>query len=149
MLRFILAMTVLAVQVQSVSAARPERVRKWTDGTGTFRVNATLSEISESGDSVKLRLEDGKYATVPIERLSESDQRYVESRLRQNQGSEQKPDSLKTATNSKKLATTRLFGIDWHPSVDQARGSAQGTASPRDDKPVLCFRVLGELDGFM
>ncbi|MHC4876981.1 MAG: SHD1 domain-containing protein [Planctomycetota bacterium] len=149
MLRAILVMTVLATQVQSASAARPERVRKWTDDTGTFQVKATLAEISESGDSVKLRLEDGKYATVPLERLSDSDRRYVASRSRRKLATGRDPDSAKSAASSKKQPETRLFGIDWHTSVEQARDSARGTASPRDDKPVMCFRVLGELDGFM
>lgn len=149
MLRSILVMTVLAVFVQTASAARPERIRQWTDDSGTFQVRATLVEISESGDTVKLRLEGGKFATVPLERLSESDRRYVETRSKQNPTSDRKPASADPAANSNKVSQTRLFGIDWHASVEQARESARGTASPRDDKPVMCFRVLGELEGFM
>lgn len=149
MLRAIVVMTVLAVLAQTASAARPERVRQWTDDSGTFQVRATLVEISESGDSVKLRLQDGKFTTVPFERLSESDRRYVETRSKQNLTSGRKPASVKSVANSNKVSETRLFGIDWHASVEQARKSARGTESPRDDKPVMCFRVLGELDGFM
>ncbi len=149
MLRTILVIAVLATRVQSAIAVRPEPLRNWTDDTGTFQVKATLAEISESGESVRLRLEDGKYATVPLERLSKSDRRYVATRSRHALASGRNTDSTKSVANARKSAQTRLFGIDWHPSVDQARASASGTASPRNDKPVMCFRVLGELNGFM
>ncbi len=151
MLRAILAIAAFATVASSVDAARPERVRKWTDDTSNFQVKATLVEISESGDSVKLLLEDGKFATVPIERLSESDQRYVKLRALRDPASGRKVDSAKPAANAKtrKQEKAQLFGIDWHASVDLARERARGAASPQDDKPVMCFRVLGELDGFM
>lgn len=38
-----------------------------------------------------------------------------------------------------------LFGIEWHTTLDSARAAAQ----QEPDKPIFCFRVLGELSGFM
>jgi hypothetical protein len=151
MLRTLLTVFVVLMLTTSGVAARPEPIRQWTDDTGTFQVKATLAEISESGETVKLRLEDGKFATVPLDRLSESDRRYVTSRSRRKNSASATPasDQPSAISKHKTAPTTRLFGIDWHPSVDQAREAARGTSSPSDDRPVMCFRVLGDLNGFM
>lgn len=42
-------------------------------------------------------------------------------------------------------AVEELFGIEWHTTLDSARTAAQ----QEPDKPIFCFRVLGELSGFM
>ena len=55
--------------------------REWTDSTGVFTVEATLVEVS--GDSVRLRMQNGIMVQVPIERLCRADQQYVQS-MRQN-----------------------------------------------------------------
>ena len=38
-----------------------------------------------------------------------------------------------------------LFGIEWHKTIE----SATAAAREEPDRPILCFRVLGELSGFM
>jgi hypothetical protein len=51
--------------------------RTWTDSSGTFEVRATLIEQTES--TAQLHTADGRKITVPIERLSQSDQGYLKS----------------------------------------------------------------------
>lgn len=52
-----------------------EAVRKWTDNTGQFSVQAIVVEFR--GDNVLLLREDGKVAQVSIARLSKADQEYL------------------------------------------------------------------------
>jgi len=52
-----------------------EAVRKWTDNTGQFSVQAIVVEFR--GDDVLLLREDGKVAQVSIARLSKADQQYL------------------------------------------------------------------------
>lgn len=51
-------------------------VRKWTDITGKFSVEAELVEIQGKNVLLK-RQDDGRVATVPIARLSKADQEYL------------------------------------------------------------------------
>jgi len=51
--------------------------RTWTDDSGTYRIEAELSEILEN--SVKLRTMDGRLIEVPLERLSIEDRRHIHS----------------------------------------------------------------------
>ena len=54
--------------------------RKWIDNTGNYRVNARLVVVLNG--KVRLFKENGRYTTVPFERLSEADLEFV---LQQNQ----------------------------------------------------------------
>jgi hypothetical protein len=53
--------------------------------------------------------------------------------------------AAKTAAVTKDGVKT-LYGIPWHVSLDAAlkKSAAKGEA-----KPVMCFRVLGDIAGFM
>jgi uncharacterized protein (TIGR03067 family) len=53
--------------------------RKWADGTGKFSVEAKLVEVKDG--SVHLKRQDGKVIAVPLEKLSEVDQKHVASLL--------------------------------------------------------------------
>ena len=50
-------------------------MRQWVDHSGTFRVQGRLILILEG--KVRLLKETGRTTTVPMERLSDADQRYV------------------------------------------------------------------------
>jgi hypothetical protein len=49
--------------------------RRWTDSTGTHTVEAELVDVV--GTTVHLRKGDGQIVTLPVERLSAADQRYL------------------------------------------------------------------------
>lgn len=57
-------------------------LRTWTDKTGRFRIEATF--VSEESGSVKLLRKDGKPATIPLDKLSDSDQAFVRQMLDEN-----------------------------------------------------------------
>jgi len=60
-----------------------EEVRTWQDDTGLFSIEATLQQIV--GNSVQLRrADDGRVITLPINRLSEADQRHIAGLAAQN-----------------------------------------------------------------
>ena len=55
------------------AAASPPALRMWTDSTGKFRVRARFVKLADG--NVHFLREDGREATVPLERLSEADQK--------------------------------------------------------------------------
>jgi uncharacterized protein (TIGR03067 family) len=68
-------------ETESAEEARRflERIREWVDVSGRFSVDAEFRGII--GSQVRLlRISDGETITVPLSRLSEADQRWIESR---------------------------------------------------------------------
>lgn len=59
----------------SLAIVRCCESREWTDSTGVFSVEAEFVEISQA--MVRLRKRDGVVVQVPLERLSETDRRYL------------------------------------------------------------------------
>jgi len=62
----------------SVPLSTPVKIerRTWTDSTGTYRIDATYVRVQ--GEAVQLkRAADGQVISVPLNRLSEADRRYV------------------------------------------------------------------------
>ena len=53
----------------------PSAPRAWSDGSGSFKVEATY--MGADGDKVILKKTDGKEVSVPLSRLSVADQRFV------------------------------------------------------------------------
>lgn len=51
--------------------------RFWTDQTGKFKVKAKF--VEQVADSVRLEKEDGRLITVPVAKLSDFDQKYLET----------------------------------------------------------------------
>lgn len=51
--------------------------RLWQDASGKFQVRAAL--VDQTDAAVRLRTEDGRLLTVPIERLGQADQQYLKS----------------------------------------------------------------------
>ena len=53
---------------------------------------------------------------------------------------------LAEQTNQQPL---RIAGLDWYEDLKDAQLIADGRNGPADDKPIMCFRVLGDMEGFM
>ena len=69
-------------RIKLVSADEPEPAaeakeepRTWKDASGKFEIVATL--LNEQNGKVQLEKEDGRVVSVPIEKLSEADQKYL------------------------------------------------------------------------
>ena len=52
--------------------------RTWTDSTGKFTVEAVLVEFD--GKNIKLKKSDNRVVTLPLEKLSDVDQQYIQQR---------------------------------------------------------------------
>ena len=72
-----LVLTVV-VCITSCLAASDALGRKWTDKTGKFSIEAEY--VRTEGGKVVLRRADGKVMRVDLDKLSESDKRYVDSK---------------------------------------------------------------------
>lgn len=122
-----------------VSAADPsaQPAREWVDNTGTFRITARLVTADPATQSVQLQLESGEVVNVPLRRLSAADRTYLNSRL----------ISKKSSASPERVVSIR--GINWFRDLSDASRAAAGGETPDDDRPIMCFRVLGDLSGFM
>jgi hypothetical protein len=69
--------------------------------------------------------------------------------VERNDDAQTKPRAVSSAPRqvAGKPRRKRVAGIDWHVSLPAVLKEA--SAAPNGGKPVLCFRVLGDLSGFM
>ncbi|MDB4370469.1 SHD1 domain-containing protein [Mariniblastus sp.] len=89
------------------SMAPPAELRKWTDATGSFSINAKL--VSDEDGNIQLEKEDGRVITLPLAKLSDEDQTYLEELEKQN--SEANPfagGDMKTPPKSTNDSTPRV-----------------------------------------
>lgn len=119
----------------AADSSTPE-FREWSDNTGTFRVVATLVDFDKRTGAVQLQLQSGETIDLPMRRLSVSDQNYVNTRV----------NSLKA---NEEPVLQNIAGIDWLQTKDGASRVALGRKLAADDRPIMCFRALGDLQGFM
>lgn len=131
------ALFLFLITTANAADSKKERLREWSDNTGTFRVSATLVDFDSDDKTVRLRLDSGKTVDLPVRRLSTADQNYVISQAAPPAGA------------NKRLPSKRIGGIDWIPTREDASHAAFGGKSVKDDKPIMCFRALGDLSGFM
>ncbi len=102
------------------SLALADEVREWVDKTGKFKVEAELVESTDKG--VKLRKQDGKIVTVPIDRLSQGDLDYLKAK-----GKEEK--------EAEKVAATPI------ESVVRINVPVEGASGPEKDLVVVGFAI--------
>lgn len=82
MRRNLAVVVLLLLATPSLAAAAPDEpeLRTWKDSTGVFSVEASLVSLTDG--KVELKKADGTTVSVPLERLSESDQAYIKFGLR-------------------------------------------------------------------
>ena len=136
-----------------VTAAERNHVlpqRTWRSKAGDHAVAANLLESKQG--KVLLRKSDGKHIWVALTDLCDSDQRYVKTHAQNltkpsvnpfEVGTTPPKASKTSAAEAGQSSGEMMYGVQWHEG-EQARrlASAQG-------KPVMWFRVLGDLEGFM
>jgi hypothetical protein len=54
-------------------------MRVWNDNTGKFQIRGRLAEVQEG--KVRIFKENGRFTTVPMDRLSPPDRDYVEQKF--------------------------------------------------------------------
>ena len=119
----------------SFSAANedPESsLREWKSQDGKFSIKASLKAFNRSTKRVTLQKENSTAVVVPLSKLSAADRSFVAAQ------------SSKLPVTGKIAETTRIHGINWQPEMDNALAAAAS-----EKKPLMWFRVLGELEGGM
>lgn len=135
----------LGLAVLATYSPADEPLRKWTDKSGEYEVEAKLVSISSDGNTVSIELPDQQSIDVPIERLSSDDRRYL---LRHTRLQSRRVAADRRRQQLPQNRTVNLYGINWHQSFESALAAGQPSKVGRD-KPIICFRVLGDLAGFM
>ena len=151
--------------------AGKSELRTWTDSTGTHSVEASFAGCLNG--NVKLRKVTGIEVSLPLDKLSLSDRNFIRNHLRASRpvvrrslprvaanvnvdpiaepsGDARRvaraagaPQALRANGKAGENGATQLIGINWHASSSDATGPGQ------KEKPVIWFRVLGDLAGFM
>lgn len=104
--------------------------------------------------TLTLELADGSTRVVPAADLHLSDRRIVERTLKRqlldgrNAGDAR---AVPAASDPGRLPpdTTRIGGVPWIAGPGEALKTAAGRDGIEDDKPLVWFRVLGDLNGFL
>ncbi len=131
MVRFFLCVIVIGTAVPVFAAEKP---RTWTDSSGSFTMEATLQEFD--GKTAKLKKKDGKILSLPAEKLSDEDRKYLSQKKEQSpenpfevaeKSSAEKKDSKKNAApktkaiDLKKSKSVEIQGnIEWKCDPDPA-----------------------------
>ncbi len=147
----ILLSAVLLVLTGSVFSLNAAETRTWNDSSGLFSVEASLVGID--GKKVKLKKADGKVVSLPLSKLSEEDQKYIDELVAANpfEGGEEsgeekapkktpsrlsKPKETEAAAGAKKLAKFPAPKPVDLENVPEAGGPSKNSWSCQPD-PVL------------
>ncbi len=154
---------ILVVGLLTFAAWTPGALaREWTDSSGTFTVEAELLDFKDG--KVRLKKANGKILTLPLEKLSQEDQEFVE---KQADGSDDvrlmdltgKPEEL--ANDDGKSAGKKSFPRghamafeapegEWYLTTVRIHGSRYGhPAPPKEDFHItLCDEKFNEIADF-
>lgn len=157
-------LSVLAVQNKASEELIPN-MRVWKDRSGRHSLEAEL--VGYENSIVELKKEDGTTISIPLKELSNSDKWYVRKEIKsrrspatgtvqpvkKREAPEKTEPTPRTRLTQKELKdlgrqikTKRLFGLEWHENPESF---AAASKLSRSEKPVMWFRVLGDLEGFM
>ena len=151
---------VLVILWPAGNASAQNDYRTWTSRDGNHTLEAQFDDYDAKSKIVTLVSLDKQAIEVPWNQLSRQDQRLITSIRKSNEtGSHgeststespfKKSPKKKERKPGKRIGTTSRFGLDWTPGLENALVSAAGNEGSQDDKPVMWFRVLGQLDGDM
>ena len=169
----LLALTLVLAMIPAVANAWQvdQDFRSWTDVSGEHTVKAKLIEYDTTTKMVTLEKEDGEWLEVRYDQLQIADRRFLSRHAARQQRAAKskhpapenddpfvqfdktgdKPERKRSSTrrSAANQDVRRLYDIDWHQTPESAQVAATGSEKPGDDKPIIWFRVLGDLSGFM
>ena len=126
--RFLVASCVIVVLVlASLRGARAE-MRTWSDATGKFKIDAEYVELAAG--KVKLKTKDGKTMTIPMEKLSPADRKFVN-------------DLVAAAAAAAAQASSGPGPLD---SMVRVIGKLPGGAEGQDDEFTLVGIAIAAMD---
>ena len=150
-------LVLVAVGSESVWA---DGFRTWKSHDNQHSVNAKFDRYEPDSGDVTIVDRDGEAITVQLDELSVGDQKLVvrlhkkmesqkkssDNPFKRNQGNSKK----KPQEDRKRVRTVARWGIEWTPQLKNAQVAALGRSrSSDDDRPIMWFRVLGDLGGYM
>ena len=144
----------IALAIIATADDDPSVARTWRDRTGEYEVQATLVHVDTDRGVVSLRKTDGEEVSVPLDRLSWDDRSYVTDYLRSRaetgrDNTASAGQSFNDPPRSDLFNVVSLYGVQWHRTPQSAESAANGQSGKGDDKPIMWFRVLGDLAGYM
>lgn len=137
-------------------------LRVWADSSNRNQITARLLSRNTRDNKVSLECGDGTIVEMLLSDLPISDRKYIARKTSQSKRAayrlkSQRPsadtdllvDASQNAQPSQKPVgkvrkRRRVNKIDWHRSSPTAR-----TAATADNRPIIWFRVLGDLEGYM
>lgn len=152
---FLLSVAVLALGLTPFASADELLRLRLRDGSGPVEVRLIAWDFRNQRLTVELA--DGSRRELGPADLHDSDRRAVDKLLnRQLSGRDPgnppaPPNAADPAylTGSDTTRDVELHGVHWLADRDEALRLALGKEAADDDRPVLWFRVLGNLSGFM
>jgi len=161
-LLFLVAIVSATMSSGPRAVAQDNELRKWWSYDGVESIQASLESYDKKTKLVSLKTAQDKTIQVKISLLSRADRRFVtnaskkkpsvfkvlndEDSSKESLEPGQRATNKKRAANKKQTGVTKQYGINWTVGVENALTSAMSNERRR---PVMLFRVLGELDGFM
>jgi len=146
--------------------SQDKALRQWWSHDGNESIQASLESFDKKTRLVSLKDRQGEIIEVKISLLSRADRRFV-ARSRKTEPSvvkvsddiddanekvEPKRETVKRKEKkpanvvSQPANVVSRYGINWTEGVEKALASAN---SKEQRRPVMLFRVLGDLDSFM
>lgn len=165
-----------AAQQATAQEAVRDSLRTWQDASKQYSVEAKLIDYDRPTRTVTLEKEDGSQISLPLEKLCQVDRQLIlgpyirkaraerkakqkeklanisedESEIASGQVSNQASQRSERSSRAEDGNPFELYGINWIRGVDNAsRIATAGTEKTSDDRPIMLFRVLGDLEGFM
>ena len=164
--RFLTAAAFVAV----LSIANPvvaDGFRTWKSQNQKHTVQAKFDDYDADSKQLTLIDRDGKTITIKLDQLSSSDQQHVVRRHKRLVAEKNAADNpFKVAGNEttnkpsrsgrsagsarKETPSVARWGIEWTPGLEDAQTAALGNSRySKDNKPIMWFRVLGNLEKHM
>ena len=153
-LRTLLLTSLAAAWLTAANGWAEEPTRTWTSADRTQKLQARLVTYDQTTGWLQLKLADGTTRSISDRKISSADRRYLRGFLKRQSAEEkatvsQEEPKANQRPSRQKNSTGSRYGIDWANSVSDAFQQAAATDSNKDDRPVFCFRVLGNLSGPM
>ena len=158
--RFLTAVALVAV-LSTANPVAADGFRTWKSQNQKHAVQAKFDDYDANSKQVTLINRDGKTITVKLDQLSSSDQKHVvrrHKRLVAEKNAADNPfkvvgnETTKKTPHSARKETPIIarWGIEWTPGLENAQTVALGNRrNTKDDRPIMWFRVLGNLEEHM
>lgn len=142
----------------------PDKWRTWKSKDGKDAIEASYVSYDRRSRIVSLLDRNGNQIHVNIAQLGRADRKYISTVAKpgnsfgkssifapsiaaETDRANVEAELPKSESASRETGRRqRLYGINWIPGVENALAIAR---SEKEKRPVMWFRVLGELDGFM